>query len=258
MTAGTSDGFLLNGRVRYAQPVDGYRTGVEPVLLAAAVPARAGERVLEAGTGAGAGMLCLAARVPGVVVVGVEQDPAMADLARRNLAANGAALLHVCTGDIVGGSRREPAGADAWRTARYDHAFANPPWHDPRSSASPMPGRDSAKRGGAGPIGAWCLALAARLRPRGTLTLILPAASLGDGVAALMSGGLGAIAVLPLLPRIGRPARLVLLQGLRGRGGDSILPSLALHGPAGYSDAANAVLREVAALDMRPRMRRGP
>ena len=67
-----TEGHLLGGRVRYAQPRVGYRTGIEPVLLAAAVAARAGERVLEAGCGAGAGLLCLAARVPGITGLGVE------------------------------------------------------------------------------------------------------------------------------------------------------------------------------------------
>ncbi|HJS85951.1 MAG TPA: SAM-dependent methyltransferase, partial [Acetobacteraceae bacterium] len=56
-------GTLLGGRVRYAQPAEGFRSGIEPVLLAAAVPARPGECVLEGGSGAGAGLLCLAARI---------------------------------------------------------------------------------------------------------------------------------------------------------------------------------------------------
>jgi tRNA1(Val) A37 N6-methylase TrmN6 len=46
-TAGT----LLGGRVSYRQFAAGHRSGFEPVFLAAAVPAQAGERVLEAGTG---------------------------------------------------------------------------------------------------------------------------------------------------------------------------------------------------------------
>ena len=44
-------GHLLDGRVRYAQPAKGFRSGIEPVLLAASIPARAGQRVLEGGTG---------------------------------------------------------------------------------------------------------------------------------------------------------------------------------------------------------------
>ena len=84
-----TDGHLLDGRVRYVQPRHGFRSGIEPVLLAAAVPARAGDRVLEGGSGAGAALLCLAARVPGVRGLGIEQDPALVTLAKRNAAANG-------------------------------------------------------------------------------------------------------------------------------------------------------------------------
>jgi tRNA1Val (adenine37-N6)-methyltransferase len=74
--------------VSYRQPIDGYRTGIEPVLLAASVPARSGQRVVEAGTGAGAGLLCLLARVAGLSAIGIERDADMAALARRNLADN--------------------------------------------------------------------------------------------------------------------------------------------------------------------------
>ena len=80
---------FLGGRVRLYQPVKGYRAGVDPVLLAAAVPARAGDHVLELGCGAGQALLCLAARVPGLRLTGVELQAAYADLARRNGALNG-------------------------------------------------------------------------------------------------------------------------------------------------------------------------
>ncbi|PCH69375.1 MAG: methyltransferase, partial [Rhodobacteraceae bacterium] len=53
---------FLGGRVQLLQPQSGYRAGVDPVLLAAAVPGRAGQSVLELGCGAGAASLCLAAR----------------------------------------------------------------------------------------------------------------------------------------------------------------------------------------------------
>src|ERR1700712_4723911 len=91
-------GHLLDGRVRFAQRRTGFRTGIEPVLLAAAIPARAGQRVIEAGTGAGAALLCLAARVPGVSGLGVELDGEMAALARTNAAGNGFSTLEILTG----------------------------------------------------------------------------------------------------------------------------------------------------------------
>ncbi|MBF0393554.1 MAG: methyltransferase, partial [Alphaproteobacteria bacterium] len=59
-----TDDTLLDGRVRLRQPTHGYRAAIDPVFLAAAVPAGAGQRVLDAGCGAGAALLCLCARVP--------------------------------------------------------------------------------------------------------------------------------------------------------------------------------------------------
>lgn len=76
---------LLGGRVRLLQPRHGYRVALDPVLLAAAVPARAGESVLDLGCGVGAAALCLATRVPGVRVEGLELQPLNAELAVRNI-----------------------------------------------------------------------------------------------------------------------------------------------------------------------------
>lgn len=200
-----TQGHLLGGRLRYAQPKDGYRTGIEPVLLAASVPARPGERVLEAGTGAGAGLMCLAARVPGVVGAGVEIDPAMAELARRNIAANGFDGLEIVTGDVA----RLALGP-------FDHAFANPPWHDERSSGSPIARRRRAKQESGPRLAGWIAALARMLKPGGSLTLILPAAQIDRACAAAGAGGLGEFVEHPLLPKNDRPAKLALLQSRRG------------------------------------------
>jgi len=230
-----STGTLLDGRVVYAQPVTGYRTGIEPVLLAASVPAQPGEHVLEAGTGAGAGLLCLAARVPGVVGRGVERDPGLAALARDNAAANGFEGITVDQADIV-----------AWRTDRaYDHAFANPPWHDPAGTASPEPGRIAAKQSRDGLLTAWTSTIARALRPRGSLSLILPAASLAEGVAALVRAECPEIRLIPLWPHRGEPAKLVILRGIRlGRGPCEVGFGLVLHEVSGgFTAEAEAILR---------------
>ncbi|MGB7263813.1 MAG: methyltransferase, partial [Albidovulum sp.] len=79
----TEDGFL-GGRLRISQPRDGYRAAMDPVLLAAAVPARAGDTVLELGCGAGVASLCLASRVPGLALTGLELQSGYAALARAN------------------------------------------------------------------------------------------------------------------------------------------------------------------------------
>ncbi len=50
----TTTDALLGGRLRLRQPKAGYRAGLDAALLAAAVEAAAGERLIEAGCGAGA------------------------------------------------------------------------------------------------------------------------------------------------------------------------------------------------------------
>jgi tRNA1Val (adenine37-N6)-methyltransferase len=238
----TTEGHLLGGRVRYAQPRTGFRSGIEPVLLAATVPARAGERVIEAGTGAGAALLCLAARVPGVAGLGVERDPALAALARHNAAANGFGALEFVAADIAA----PPVDAGP-----FDHAFANPPYHAEAGTASPVPQRDAAKRAHAGLFGLWTARLGALLRPRGTMSLIVPAAALPACLAALEAAYCRPAWVLPLWPKPDRAAKLVLLRGVKGgRGHLSLLPGLVLHTPeGGFTDAAEAILRRGAALN---------
>ena len=92
---------LLGGRVLYRQPREGFRAAIDPVLLAAAIPAWAGEHVLEGGTGAGAALLCLAARVPGITGLGIDRDPALVLVARANAAANSRHGLDFVAGDLA-------------------------------------------------------------------------------------------------------------------------------------------------------------
>jgi tRNA1(Val) A37 N6-methylase TrmN6 len=238
-------GHLLGGRVRYRQPAAGHRTGIEPVLLAASLAPRAGEAVLEAGTGAGAASLCLAARMAaqGIAVTGValERDGALAALAGANLAEH-ASGIRVVVADVARGPVVAPA--------RFHHAFANPPWHAPAGTAPPDPARRLARQAVPGLERTWAQTLAASLVHRGTLTLILPAAGLPGWMAALADAGCGSLRLLPLWPRAGRPAKLVLLRAVRGGGGAChLLPGLVLHEADGrFTAAAQAILRDAEAL----------
>lgn len=247
---GESEGHLLGGRVRYAQPRQGFRSGIEPVLLAAAVPVQAHEVVIEAGCGAGAALLCLAARVGGMRGCGVERDPALAALAARNIAANGwEGRLFIVAGDIA--ALLSPKGLPPEESV--DHVCANPPWHDPAATPSPDSARRCAKIAPADLVARWVGALSARLRRGGTMTLILPASQTTRALAAFAAAGLGDAALMPLWPRAGKPARLILIQARKGISrGETLLPGLVLHDAGGgFTEAAEAVLRHGAALLLR-------
>ena len=229
-------GHLLNGRVRHDQPTQGFRSGIEPVLLAASIPARPGERVLEAGSGSGAALLCLAERVPGIEGIGLEREPALAALARDNAQADGRSGLSFVAADI----RRPPVRGP------FDHAFANPPYHLAPGTASPMPTRDRAKRADPTELALWAKAMAGLLRHRGTLTFILPAAHLPACLAAMTGAGCGVALVVPLWPRSGEASKLMIVRGIRGGRMPTVLhPGLVLHRPeGGFTQAADAVLRQ--------------
>ncbi|MBS7811356.1 methyltransferase [Roseococcus sp. XZZS9] len=228
---------LLGGRVRLLQPRHGFRAAIDPVLLAAFVPARAGESVLEFGAGTGAAFLCLAARLPGIAVTAVERDPELAALAERNAGLNG-----VDARILAGDCRALPA------LPPMHHALSNPPYWS-AGTASPDAGRRQAAHEDA-PLSAWIAALARPVRHKGTVSLVLPAARLAEAVAGLREAGCGSVRLLPLWPRAGVPAKRILLRARKGgRGADEVLPGLVLHEADGAATpASHAVLRDGHAL----------
>lgn len=244
--SGTREDALLGGRVRLVQPLAGYRAATDPVLLAAAVPAEPGERVLDLGCGAGAAMFCLAARVGRVHLSGLEREPAYHALAVENAALNGTgAALH------LGCVSAPPL---ALRQQSFDHVMLNPPYHAPEALGSVVALRDRAHREDVA-LAVWLRTALARLLPRGRLTLIHRAERLADILAAL-GDRVGDIAIRPLAARAGRDAKRVILTARKGtRGPLRLAAPLVLHdGPAHLADAEDftaevrAILRDGAAL----------
>jgi tRNA1Val (adenine37-N6)-methyltransferase len=235
----TRDHFL-GGRIVADQPRQGFRAGHDTVLLAAAVPARGGERVLELGSGAGIASLCLAWRVPGAQITGIEIDAGLVYLANENAALNG----------FVGRVKffaRNVFSAEI-EAAPFDHVFLNPPFHWGTGQASPVASRDQAMRGDG--VAGWVQRALLWARAGGTVTAILRADRLAEAEA--VAGDATAISVLPLLPRVGEPAKRAIL-GLRKSASPSrhVLPALVLHDSDGRNtEAAEAVLRHGAALDL--------
>jgi tRNA1(Val) A37 N6-methylase TrmN6 len=233
---------FLDGRLTILQPKDGYRAAMDPVLLAAAVPARPGEAVLELGCGAGLASLCLARRVPGVRISGLEKQAAYADLAHRNGALNDL-MFDVIEGDIA-------APPAILRHRSFDHVIANPPYFPSGSgTAARDTGRELAQREDL-LLADWVRLGLKRLRPGGRLTFIQAADRLPDLLRAL-GAGTGSTAVLPIAARLGRPAGRIILQTRKGgRGAFRLLPPFIVHEGASHlkdgddlTAAAGAVLR---------------
>lgn len=238
---------FLGGRLVLSQPLKGYRAGVDPVFLAAAIDAEPGQSVLDLGCGAGAAALCLGARLSGLRLVGVERQGDYAELARENAAGNRIDLA-VHTSDLAS----LPAEVKA---ASFDHVIMNPPYHlRAQSTTSADPGREAALFEDT-PLAVWIDAATKRLRPGGYLTIVQKTERLQE-ILAGMDGRLGSILVKPLAPRQDRPAVLVLVRARKGgRAGFRLASPLVLHTGAehardaeSYAPQVASVLRDGAAL----------
>jgi tRNA1(Val) A37 N6-methylase TrmN6 len=239
METAPTENALLGGRVRLLQPSRGYRVAVDAVLLAAAVEATAGERVLDLGAGVGAVGLCLAARVPGCTIVGIELQPALAALAARNVILNGAeARMRTIVHDLA-----HPLPSDL---VNFDQVTTNPPYLAAAvADPSPDPSKALATVESSADLVRWLAVAAGALKPTGTLTVIHRSDRLEEIVSHLVQLGLSDVTV-KLLP----PAARVLIRARRAEvPGRRSSPPLTLHGPAGgYTDEAEAILRHAAPL----------
>ena len=227
---------FLDGRVKVTQPETGFRSGLDAVMLAAAVPAIAGQRALELGAGAGTASLCLAARVPGLAVAGIEKDESLVALARANAAANASNCTFV-TADIFA------LPPDLKRD--FDQVFANPPFHG-EGQVSPDERRAAALMD-EGRLSDWLKLGLQRTVSGGFFTAILRADRLNEALGALPEKG---VCVFPLWPHQGETPKRVIVQARKGSNAPfALLPGLVLHQPDGsWTSEADAVLRRGTAL----------
>lgn len=243
MTTVTNDKFL-DGRVDMRQPGRGFRSGLDAVMLAAAVPAASGDRVLELGCGAGTASLCLAARVERCCITGIDIHPALVDLANGNARMNGfETRLDFCVGDALSLPRS--------MRGEFDHVFCNPPFHGRLGEPSPDTDRALALDD-EGRLSEWLRNGFKRARSSGSFTVIVRADRLGEVLHCLPPTG---VTVFPLWPRSDEPAKRVIVQARKGaRTPLLLLPGLVLHENDGQiTRAANAVMRDAASLALASR-----
>lgn len=238
MIQGSGDSFLA-GRITALQPPEGFRSGLDAVMLAAAVPAEAGDELLELGSGAGIASLCVAARVPGCRISGLEVFPELAILAERNARANEleTRVSFVCADifDLPGVFRRS-----------FDHVFTNPPFHGPEGFASPRIERARALQD-RHQLACWLTVGLKRVRAGGTFTAIIRSDRLPETLDALPMTG---VVLCPLWPRAGESAKRIIVQVRKNsRRPVELHAGLVLHEQNGnYTREADAVLRSAGSL----------
>lgn len=225
--------------LRIVQPRHGYRFSLDPLLLCGFAGVTSGERVLDLGTGCGVIPLILARQVEGIRVTGVEHQPAMADLARRNVAMNGLeeqiAIIREDVANLTG----------LFPVSSFDRVLANPPFRKPGTGRlSPKAGRDLARHESTAGLADFLAAAKFLVKPGGTICFVHLPERLGEFLAAA-----AALKLAPLRLRLvhGTPeadARIFLVELAKGRRGElQVMPPLLVRGPDGaYSEEVAAIL----------------
>lgn len=247
----TSTDAFLGGGIDIVQPRKGHRAGSDAVFLAAAVPASAKGKVLDAGAGVGVAGLCVLARIRGVKVTAVEIDAKLCLLAEANAGRNGFANRFEAVNADVTWPARKLVATGLVREG-YGQVIANPPFHiEGAVREAPDRARATAHVMRAGDLVAWIRFLTAMTAPKGKVSLIYPAEHL-DALLRLFEGRFGEVKIFPLYPKAHAPATRVILQGRKGsRAAPKLLPGLVLHDSGGrYTKEAEAILRGGEALQL--------
>jgi tRNA1(Val) A37 N6-methylase TrmN6 len=226
----TADAFL-GGRLTVSQPANGFRAGLDSVLLGAAVGHSAGE-VLDLGAGVGTAALVALTHHKALTATLAESDPETSALATANAAANGLAKRStVLTLDLTSSGRTR--GAAGLKSDHFHSVIANPPFFDNGNGTAPSRARAAARHMPASAVDLWVKTAATHAAPGGEIIFIHIAERL-PALLAAFEARFGAITILPLVPRDGEPAHRVLIRGIKGsRAPLTLLASRILHTPAG-------------------------
>jgi len=244
----TRDAFL-GGRLTVSQPRNGFRAGLDSVLLGASL--RPGSRcVLDLGAGVGTAALVALTHNDQASATLVERDDAVAAIARENIAANGMAeRAHAITLDVTAkGADRAAAGLHA---DHYESVIANPPYFDSASGTLAAAERSGARHMSAQTLDLWVRTAATSAAPEGEVIFIYPAAGL-PALLSAFSQRFGAVTVLPLVSRAGDAASRVLVRAIKGsRAPLTLLASRVLHEDASraFTPQFEAVFRGNARLN---------
>lgn len=238
---------FLDGQLHIIQPEEGYRAGADPVFLAASIPAEENQMILDVGSGVGVAMLCLARRVPGCRIMGLELQSEFVHLARQNIELNQFQdRLEILQGDLQQPPPRLAANS-------FSHVMSNPPYFaQDRATKSPYPSKALSNVESTCDLKTWVDFCVKMVQPKGTVSFIYPADRLDDLIKCA-SDRLGELVLFPLWPKAGKSAKRFLLRGRKNvEGATTLAAGLILHEDSGvYSQSAQAILRAGKNLDLR-------
>lgn len=236
----TNDAFF-GGKLTIKQPVKGFRSGSDAVLLAASLWGQENESFLEIGCGAGVASLCAAYRLQGAHVRGIDFDESLVKLAQEN-------ALHNQMSDRVTFQVQDIQNhLEELKPQSFDCVFSNPPYFRDSTPSLHQTRTQSRHYKDKSFLKTWvnfCLKMA---KPRGYVHFIFPSSDLQVLLSLLPLGRVGGMTLFPLWSREDSlHSKRILISLRKGVSSPSIVyKGLILHTTAQeYTKEAHAILWE--------------
>ena len=227
--------------LRIAQPRDGYRFSLDPLLLADFAGVRDEESVIDLGTGCGVIPLVLARQSVTARFVGVELQEEMAALAARNVDLNGlSGRIEIVADDVTSLRNHYPVSS-------FDRVLANPPFRKPGSGrVSPRAGRDLARHESTAGLADFLATAKYLVRPGGGISLVYHVSRLPELLSEAMTLKLAPVRLRMVHGNDRAGARMVLIELTKGRRCDlQVLPPMLVYDRDGnYSEEVQSILGE--------------
>ena len=228
---------LLRGRVKLLQPRHGFRSSLDPVLLAGFIAPPFGQ-FLDIGCASGALSFLLLARDESARGVGVEIQPRLAALAEQGTQANGFAdRFRVITGDV--------RAQGAWAGQAFDLVATNPPFRPVGEGVlPPLSEKALANHEVTLALPEWLDVAAEGLHPDGRLATVFPFDRWGELRDGLAAHGFVVQRAREVVPRAGDVPNRILVEAARSAVRAQVEPALVVHDGQGYSAEVRRMLGE--------------
>lgn len=202
---------LQIGGYKLIQDREKFCFGIDAVLLSDFATAKAGDRVIDMGTGTGVIPILLAAKTDAYRIIGVEIQEAMVEMAGRSVALNNLGdRVSIIHGDISTGL--EELGKGKW-----DVVVSNPPYKKRGSGLlNPESGKAIARHEILCTLDDVLKTGAGLLRDRGRFFMIHRPDRLIDILVGMRGVGLEPKRIRLVHPYIGKAPNLLLIEGVLG------------------------------------------
>jgi len=220
---------LFGGRLRVLQKKSGYRFSMDALLLAQFAEPRPQDRIIDLGTGCGVMPLIIAFRQKTGKITGVEIQPSLADLARRNAALNRLSTrIKILEKDL-----RNLAGK-AWK-GNFELVLSNPPYRKVGAGrVNPRLEKALARHEFKATLQDVLLAAQYLLKEKGRLAMIYPASRAAELIQEMRQIHLEPKRLQFVHSHLKEEARLMMVEGFKeGRAQVRVLPPLILYDSVG-------------------------